>query len=149
VLTPLILLILSVQATPAIVFVDGTLVYGVVAAAVAIALGAVALEVRPGEAVHLLKVLRPAALPLLLPPGWMVLQLVPMPLGWSHPIWASAAEVLSGLTYGHISIDLGATAIAVIRYLTAIGIVVVATAVSIDRTLAEWLFRSRAIAKSW
>jgi hypothetical protein len=141
VLPPLILLILLVQATPAIVFVDGTLIYGAVAASVALALGAVAIGVRSGEAAHLLKVLRPAALLLMLPAAWMLFQLVPMPLAWSHPIWTSAAEGMGGLAFGHISIDLGATAIAVIRYLTVVGIVVVATAVSIDRTYAEWLLR--------
>jgi hypothetical protein len=70
----------------------------------------------------------------------MLVQLLPMPLGvFSHPVWSGAAEALNAPNFGHISIDLGATLIGLVRYLTAGGILVVATAVSIDRTRAEWL----------
>jgi len=139
VLTALILLLLLVQATPAFVFADGAAVRGVVALVVAVALGIVSMGVRPAEAGHFVRVIRPALPLLAIPALWMLVQLFPMPLRWSHPMWASAAEALNGSPFGHISIDLGATLIALIRYLTAVGIVVVATAATSDRTRAEWL----------
>jgi hypothetical protein len=69
----------------------------------------------------------------------MLFQLLPMPSGLSHPVWAGAAEALGAPIFGHVSIDLGATIIGLVRYLTATGILIVAAAVTIDRTRAEWL----------
>jgi hypothetical protein len=136
----LILLILLIQATPAFVFADGTFSYGVVALVVAVALGIVSTGVRPGEAGHLVKVVRPALLLLAIPAVWILVQLLPMPFhALSHPVWASAAEALDTSISGHISIDLGATLIGLIRYLTAVGLLVAAAVVAIDRTRAEWL----------
>lgn len=136
----LILLILLIQATPALVFADGTTADGVVALVVAVALGIVATSARSEEAGHLVRVVRPALLLLAVPAAWMLVQLLPMPFGaLSHPVWASAAEALNTSISGHISIDLGATLIGLIRYLTAVGLLVAAAAVTIDRTRAEWL----------
>jgi hypothetical protein len=136
----LILLILLIQATPALVFADGITAYGVVALVVAVALGIVATSARSGEAGHMVNVVRPALLLLAIPAAWMLVQLLPMPFGaLSHPVWASAAEALNTSIWGHISIDLGATLIGLIRYLTAVGLLVAAAAVTIDRTRAEWL----------
>ena len=136
----LILLILLIQATPAFVFADGTFSYGVVALAVAVALAIVSTGVRSGEAGHLVKVIRPALLLLAIPAVWILVQLLPMPFhAWSHPVWVSAAEALDTPISGHISIDLGATLIGLIRYLTAMGLLVATAAVTIDRTRAEWL----------
>jgi hypothetical protein len=103
-------------------------------------LGIISTGVRPGDAGHLAKLVRPV-LPLLAVPAlWMLVQLFPMPFGvLSHPVWASAAEALDTPVSGHISIDLGGTLIGLVRYLTAAGILVVATAVTIDRSRAEWL----------
>jgi hypothetical protein len=136
----LILLILLIQATPALVFADGTTAYGLVALVVAVALGIVATRARSEEAGHLVRVVRPALLLLAIPAAWILVQLLPMPFGaLSHPVWASAAEALNTSISGHISIDLGATSIGLIRYLTAVGLLVAAAAVTIDRTRAEWL----------
>jgi hypothetical protein len=140
VLAALILLTLLIQATPALVFADGAFSYGVVALVVAVALGIISTGIRPGEAGHLVKVVRPALLLLAVPATWMLVQLLPMPFrALSHPVWPSAAEALDAPISGHISIDLGATLIGLIRYLTAMGLLVATAAVTIDRTRAEWL----------
>ena len=136
----LVLLILLIEVTPAIVFADGTTTYGVVALAVALSLGIISTGVRPAEAAHLVKVVRLPLLLLAVPAVWMLIQLLPMPFGaLSHAVWASAAEALNTPIFGHISVDLGATLIGLVRYLTAVGLLLVATAVTIDRTRAEWL----------
>jgi hypothetical protein len=62
VLAALILLILLIQAKPALLFADGTFSYGVVALVVAVALGIISTGIRPGEAGHLVKVVRPGLL---------------------------------------------------------------------------------------
>jgi hypothetical protein len=139
VLAALIALILLIQATPAIVFADGPAIRGVVTLVAATALGIVAKTARAGETAHLLRGLGLPLLVLLMPAAWMLVQLIPIPLRWSNPIWISAAEALDGMSFGHISIDIGATFIAIIRYLTAVGILVVGAATTVDRTRAEWL----------
>ncbi len=141
--TALVLLLVLIELTPVIVFTDGTTTYGIVAVVTALALGIISTGVRTGEAGHLAKLVR-LALPLLAVPAlWMLVQLFPVPFGrFSHPVWASAAEALNMPISGHISIDLGATVIGLVRYLTAAGILVVATAVAIDRRRAEWLLYS-------
>lgn len=136
----LVLIVFLIEVTPAIVFADGTMIYGLVALVAAFALGIISVGVRPGEGRYLAKVVRPA-LPLLAVPAlWMVVQLLPIPFGTlSHPVWESASDALNRSIFGHISIDLGATMIGLVRYLTATGLLVVATAVAMDRTRAEWL----------
>jgi hypothetical protein len=137
-----LLLILLIAATPTLLFDDGLAIHGVVALVTAMALAIVAAEIRPGEAGYTARLLRPALLLMAVPALWMLVELVPMPFtALSHPMWAGAAEALNRPIFGHISIDLGATVIGLGRYLTAEGILVVAAAVTIDRTRAEWMLR--------
>jgi hypothetical protein len=140
VLAAFVVLIVLIIATPAIAFAEGTTTYGIVALMASIALGVVSVGVRQGEVDHLEKLVRPVLPLLALPVLWMLVQLCPMPFSaWSHPVWASAAESLSVPVFGHITVDVGATLIGLTQYLTASGILVVAAAVSVDRTRAEWL----------
>lgn len=57
--------------------------------------------------------------------------------GLVHPIWKSAATALEKPLTGTISVDPGATLVSLIRYLSAIAIAFVASAVAIDRRRAE------------
>jgi hypothetical protein len=139
VFTALVLLIILIDVTPAIVFVDGPATYGAVALIAASALAIISIAIRPGEASHLQKVASSALLLLVIPAIWILVQLFPMPLRWSHPIWTSAAEALGTPLFGRLSIDLGASVIGLIRYLTAVAILMAASAVAIDRTRAESL----------
>jgi hypothetical protein len=139
VLAALILLILLIQVTPATVFADGPVIRGVLTLVVAAALGFVATVARAGETAHVLKVLRLPLLLLLLPAAWMLVQLIPIPLRWSNSIWNTSAEALDAGSFGHMSIDVGATVVAIVRYLTAVGILMVAAATTVDRSRAEWL----------
>jgi hypothetical protein len=134
---PFLLLILLIGITPATLFFDGAIGRALAAAAAALAVAAAAILVRPGEGSHLVKLIRPWGLAAAIPALWMVVQLLPMPSMLANPIWATAASALDAPVTGAISIDPGMTVVALGRYLFAIGIIFVATAVAIERRRAE------------
>lgn len=55
----------------------------------------------------------------------------------AHSVWASAATALGSSTFGHITVDVGATVMAILHLLVLISTVVLATSVMIDRERAE------------
>jgi hypothetical protein len=132
------LIVVLVGAAPLVVFWHGDLARALLAAVVAAAVVLIAVGLRPGEGAHLARVFRPVALVATLPALWMMVQVLPLPIsGLLHPIWVSAREALHNSSWGSISIDSGATLVALTRYLTVVGIVVATAAVSIDRERAE------------
>lgn len=64
-------------------------------------------------------------------------QLVPLPLSWAHPIWASAHEVLGGLPLGPITADIGLTVNALLLALAAISLLAVTILVVRNRSRAQ------------
>lgn len=64
-------------------------------------------------------------------------QLVPLPLSWAHPIWASAHDVLGGLSLGPITADTGLTVNALLLALAAISLLGVTILVVRNRGRAE------------
>jgi hypothetical protein len=139
VLTAFRLVMGLVGAVPVLVFWHGDFARACLAAVVAVAVVLIAGGVRPGEGAHLARVFRPVAVVAVLPALWMVIQILPLPIsGLLHPIWVSAREALHG-SWGSISIDTGATLLALTRYLTFVGIAVATAAVAIDRERAERL----------
>jgi hypothetical protein len=131
----LLVLVFLIGATPIIVALDSPIVQGLVAAGAATGAAAVAWGLRPGEGGSLLTlVCLIAAVPAL----WMAMQTLPLEaLGLAHPIWQSAAAALGKPVGGSISIDPGATLIALCRYLSAAAVALVAAAVAVDRQRAE------------
>ena len=118
-------------------------------AAVAVAL--VGALIRPGEAEHLASVVRPIAIIAAILAVWLIIQMIPLPIkSWAHPIWADAETALGTTIASGITIDPGATLVAICRYFSAIAILFVATAVTIDRMRAEqvlfWLVGVTALA---
>jgi hypothetical protein len=71
-----------------------------------------------------------------IPAIWMVVQLLPTPIG-AHSVWASANEALAQQTWGHISIDLGSTIVALAFCLANISLILVAIFVARDRRRAD------------
>lgn len=128
-----------VVASPLLVIEGGSLVWSIVAVFVAVNIIVVALALRPGEAGHLAIIFRPYAIAASVPAAWMVIQFVPLPIAaLLHPIWSSAREVLQIYPIGGISIDPGATFVALSHYFTAIAVVLTSAAVNIDRERAQW-----------
>jgi hypothetical protein len=135
---PFFTLIALLVAAPATLFFDGLSADGATAVAVALAAALVAVQLRPGEGLHLATLCRPWAIVAAAPIGFMVLQALPVP--WlAHPIWASASEALDAPLTGAISIDPTITLIALGRYLSLVAVVFVAASVSIERQRAQAL----------
>jgi hypothetical protein len=70
------------------------------------------------------------------PACWMIIQLLPTPIG-AYSIWAYANEALGQRSWGHISIDLGGTILALSFYLANISLILVCVFVAKDRRRAE------------
>jgi hypothetical protein len=135
-----LLLILLIIATPVTLIFDGPIIHGLVTAAAALLVAIVALRIRPSEAGFLSSIIRPIALIASFPAVWMLVQVLPLKaVGLAHPIWDSAAAALGRPLAGSISIDPGATIIALAEYLSTAAIAFVAAAVAIDRNRAEWV----------
>jgi len=127
--------------TPAILIFDGPVIRGLVIVVAAISVAIVALRIRPGEAGFLALVFRPIAIIATVPALWIIIQILPVKVvGLANPIWESAATVLGHPLTASISVDPGATLIALDSYLSLVGIVFAATAVAIDRQRAEGIF---------
>jgi hypothetical protein len=100
-----------------------------------------------------LAIFKPLAVAALLPAAWMLLQIVPVPLGSiEHPAWRSAAAALtesksgfeSGLgsaaiNFGHVSIDLGFTLRGLFGYLSLMALTFVTSVLTRNRDRAEMI----------
>ena len=133
-----LVLALLILTTPAMLLFDGPIIHGLVIAAAAISVAIVAVRTRPGEAHFLLSLVRPLAIIAAFPAVWLLFQVLPLDaVGLANPIWESAAAALGQSLSGSVSIDPGATLIALARYLSLVGIAFVAAAVAINRKYAE------------
>jgi hypothetical protein len=138
--TTFILLLGLIGISPILPIVGGPMIYAFLVAYAAVAVTLVEASIQPGEAGHLASLIRPIAMIAPILAVWMLAQTIPLPIkSWAHPIWASAETALDNPIAGSITIDPGATLVAICRYLSVIAIFFVATAVAIDRTRAEWI----------
>jgi hypothetical protein len=136
-----LLLGLLVAASPIILVFDGPLAQALVMAASVLCITIVALRARTGDADFLSPVIVPVAAVAAIPAICMVLQILPA-FNLANPIWKSAADALGRPLVGRISIDPGATFAALGRYLSAIAILLTASAIAVERRRAEWLLFS-------
>ncbi len=125
-------------AAPVILLWDGPVVQGLVAGVVAAALAVIARTLRPGETEFLVSVIRPAAAVMAVPALWILIQVLPL-RALAHPIWTSAETALRHPIIGSISVDPGASIIALGQYLSLTAIGFVSAAVAVDRQRAEWV----------
>ena len=100
---------------------------------------AVALKLPPFEAERFGALVRPVAIGAAVPALFMLLQMAPVPAGLAHPVWASVGTGFSIPVWGSITVDTGATALALLRYLILVGAALLAAAVTINRDRAEIL----------
>jgi hypothetical protein len=137
---PSFLLVLLVLSAPVAILADGPVVHGLIAAAAAVSIAIILVRIRPGEAGFLSALIRPIVYVAAVPALWMIVQLMPIQTtGLAHSIWTSAIAALGLPLAETISIDPGATLIALVRYLSAIAIALTAAALSIDRWRAQWI----------
>ena len=132
------ILVVLICESPAILLWDGlitqTLVTGAVAAAMMISFRAL----RPGETKFFVSIIRPLAVTAAVPALWMVMQVIPI-RALAHPMWKSAETALGHPLAGTISVDIGATVLALGQYLSMAAVAFVSAAVAVDRQRAEWL----------
>jgi hypothetical protein len=117
---------------------DGLIMQGLLAGIIAVALGITAQTLRPGETEFLVSIFRALAALAAVPALWVVVQLLPLKL-FAHPIWQSAETALGHPIAGAISVDPGASIIALGQYLCVIAVAFLSAAVAIDRQRAEWI----------
>lgn len=131
-------LVALIGGSPAILLVGGLVMHALVAGIVAIALVIVARSLRPGETEFLVSRTRPLAFAAAVPALWVLIQILPLNL-FVHPIWLSAAQALGRPVAGAISIDPGASVIALGQYLSMTAVTFLSAAVAVDRQRAQWL----------
>ncbi len=133
-----LILFLLICASPAILLIDELVAQAIVAGIVAVALVMTARDLRPGETEFFISIVRLPAGLALVPAFWMTIQLLPLGI-LVHPIWKSAEKALGHPVEGAISVDLGASVIALGQYLSMTAVAFLAAAIAVDRIRAEWL----------
>jgi hypothetical protein len=124
--------------SPLILLWDKVIVQGMLAGVVAVALAITAQNLRPGETIFLVSVVRLFVVATAIPALWITIQILPLHL-FVHPIWKSAATVFQHPIAGTISADPGTSIIALGHYLTIAAVAFVSAAVSVDRLRATWI----------
>jgi hypothetical protein len=136
-----VILVTLICASPVILLWDGLIVRGLVPGIIAIALAITAQTLRAGESEFLVSIIRPLAAVAVVPAVWVLVQL--LPIGFlAHPIWNSAETTLGHPVSGTISVDPGASVIALGQYLSVIAVAFISAAVAVDRQRAEWILFS-------
>jgi hypothetical protein len=130
---------LLIAAAPLVALYDRPPVSGLLAAIVAVTLGIIAIAMPRGEMAHQFKCSRTALMLLIIPGLWIVTQAMPMPSGLDNPVWQSAADALGRRLIGSITVDTGRTVLALIQYLTMLGLLIASSAVAVNRNRAARL----------
>lgn len=128
---------LAIALTPLLLFFDGGVARGFLTALSAGALAAATLNMRRDEVNHLRAMLPRIAIVALLPAAWMLLQIIPL-AGLGHPIWTSAGAALDRNLSASISVDPGATVLALGRYTGFVALGLAISIITVDRRRAEW-----------
>jgi hypothetical protein len=117
---------------------DRPIMQGLIAGVVAVALAITAQTLRPGEGEFLVSIILPLATVAAVPALWVLVQLLPLTT-LAHPIWKSAETALGHPVAGTISIDPGASILALGQYLSVLAVAFLSAAVAVDRQRAEWI----------
>ncbi|MDQ8732553.1 hypothetical protein [Bradyrhizobium sp. LHD-71] len=132
------LIIALVATAPILVLMQGPteLAFVALISALALVLGASTTPVVEFEA--LAKTLRRIGVLLAVPAGWMVVQLLPLPLAPpSHQIWTSAAAAMPDLSFGHITVNVIDTVRALALYCSWIVLALATMVATTERRRAE------------
>lgn len=132
------ILVALICASPAILLWDGLITQGLVAGVLAAGLTITARMLRQGETEFFLSIIRPFAALAAVPALWMLIQVLPL-RAVAHPIWRSAETALGHTLTGAISVDPGATVLALGQYLCLAAVAFLSAAVAVNRERAEWI----------
>jgi hypothetical protein len=129
----LIILSVLLGLCPALVTFDGAVLASTIPLLVSAGLISVSIKLPDAGAKHLARVLPLSFAAFAAAPAVLItVQMLPLPF-LINPVWSSVHPGLAQGSAGHISVDIGATAIALARYLTLAGAMVLAAAVATDR----------------
>lgn len=126
---------------PALIAAGNVLICGLASAVAAVGIMAIAAAQPAAEIDRFFEVLKPATLVcLLIPCVWILLQVSPL-AGSSlvNSAWPTASAALGRPVSGSVTIDTGASVLALGRYVTAVAIVLLGVAVAINRQRAAAL----------
>lgn len=115
---------------------DGVAARSLVELLAAVAIASLAVSARAADVDILSRATHGLAIAAAVPAIWLIIQLLPTPVG-AHSIWANASEATGQHSWGHFSIDLGQTILALAFYLTNVALVLVGILVARDRRRAE------------
>lgn len=133
-----LILVILLCASPAILVFDGVIVHGILAGVAATGIAIVSRTMRPVETQFFLSFAKRALAFATIPALWMLIQVLPLPF-LAHPIWTSAQTGIGHPIAGSISIDIGASVMALGFYITIVAIAFWSAAVAVDRQRAEWI----------
>ncbi|SFK19362.1 hypothetical protein [Methylocapsa palsarum] len=136
-----------ISLSPAILTVDGPFLPCLVPLLVSIGLILVAMDLPLSDAQRFARLVKPFVIVASIPAVWLLIQIIPLP-SWqplpstkisllANPIWTSLAPGFRNGAHGAISVDIGATAMALVRYLSIVGVVLLTAALTINRDRAE------------
>lgn len=128
-----------ITLVPAFIILNTPMIDGYLSAALAVALAAVVLTLQKSEFDRALRALGGLTVIVLLAPAlWMLLQLLPLRSDWLvNPVWVSASAAMGKPMPGSISVDIGATLLALGRYLLLLAAGLVTLAVTLNRQHAN------------
>jgi hypothetical protein len=132
------LLVALIAASPALLVWDGPIAQGIVAGILAPPFLIIARSMRPGETAFLISVIRAPAIVAAIPALWVIVQVLPLGV-FAHPIWKSAQAALQQPNAGTISVDSGASVVALGQYLALTAVAFLSAAIAVDRQRAEWI----------
>lgn len=136
-----LLLVVLICASPAVLFFDGPIAHGLLAGVAAVGIAIISRTMRPGETEFFVSFAKRTAMFVAIPALWMLIQVLPLPF-LAHPIWTSAETAIGHPIRGAISIDIGASVMALGFYLAIVAVAFWSAAVAVDRQRAEWILFS-------
>jgi len=132
------ILVALICESPAILLWDGLITRALVTGAVAAAMLIIVRALRPDETKFFVSIIPLLAATTAVPALWIIMQVLPL-RALAHPMWKSAETALGHPLADTISIDLGASVLALGQYLSTIAVIFVSAAIAVDRRRAEWL----------
>jgi len=132
------LLVTLICASPVLLLTEGLIINGLLAGIVAAAMLIISQSLRPAETEFFVSIIRTPLIVAAVPVLWILIQTLPFGV-YAHPIWKSAETALHHPVIGAISVDPGASVIALGQYLSVSAVTFVSAAVAVDRQRAEWI----------
>ena len=142
------LLLVVTAAAPFFLF-GNLVVRGLLGVIVAFCLAAAAVTSTKSDLNHLKQNIGSPVIICMIPAFWMGLQTMPLQsIGLYHPIWVSAATALGYPLQSTMTIDIGATLVALSCYVLMITLALLAAVIALDRNRAEKILFALLVASS-